>query len=78
MQTLESAQENETYKILWDFEITNRSLNPGRKTKPSFNFQEAKNLLYSGFCYSSKIVQQTGFFSPGQATSLGEGKLNLN
>ena len=35
MPNPDSIQEKETYKILWDFEIQNRSSNLGQTARPS-------------------------------------------
>ena len=40
MYNSESNQENETYKILWDFLYTNRSSNLGQTTRPSDSQQK--------------------------------------
>ena len=38
MHKPESALENETHKILWDFEIqTDHLINPCKRTRPSVN-----------------------------------------
>ena len=46
------VSENEMHKIFRDFEIKNVSLNPGKKTLPSFG--KKKNSSSSKFCRSNK------------------------
>ena len=40
MPNPDSIQEKETYKILWDFEIQNRSSNLGQTARPSDSQQK--------------------------------------
>ena len=42
MHKTESVFENETHKILWDFDIANRSPNLGQTTKPRDSQQQKK------------------------------------
>ena len=51
--------ENETQKILWDFEIQTSFLIPARSNRVLINKKEKKNLS-CGFCHSSgmKIKQK--------------------
>ena len=50
MHKLESVLENETHKILRDFEII-RSPNADQKTRSGVNYQEENNLPFRGFCH---------------------------
>ena len=49
MHKPESVLENETHKILWDFEIKT-----SKKTRPSVNKQKRKNVSTGGLCSSSR------------------------
>ena len=50
LEYLESVRENETHKILWDFEIQTDHRTP---TSSSVNYQKYRNCSFSLFCYSS-------------------------
>ena len=51
----EFIPENETHKIIWDFEIPNGTPSPGPKTRPSINYQKEKSVQSCGFCCSCRL-----------------------
>ena len=46
-----SVQENETHKLLWDFEIQTDPPNLGQMSRTYNDRQEKENLQNCGLCY---------------------------
>ena len=54
MHKPESVIENETHKILWDFEIKTDHLIPARRPDLVLINKKRKNVSTGGFCSSSR------------------------